>query len=430
MRPRPGGVTHSKTPMPTALTLIQLISEQTMQNLLPLLALKPARVVHLATPKTAARSAQIVEAARQAQVVAELESIRLSEMPSIPETSRSVLRTVEAAREAHQTPVVNFTGGTKLMSIGAYEAAMREQVTSLYVDTDHQQFLDGHSGPKLNTVLGDDFSFTPLQKALSVNAIAAANGRQRVTGGRDWQPFLPLARHFLETTADESATWQAVHGPSGICPYGREPRRAADWLALLDRPLPLPPRVGEFALAAGLLRADGARLLLPAGPRASLEKLARAEHPPHPPPADYFAAVRPLQFALAFLSGTWWEVAVVDAAQRSGQFRDLRWSVNVGERQGGFDPEEDIVGVDGVQIAFFSCKRGGMKARLVPLLDELDNRACAIGGHFTRRFLAVYLPLSGQNAANLQKRARELDGVQIVTPGDLVNPETFARKNR
>lgn len=410
--------------MPTPLTLIQLISEQTMQNLVPLLALKPARVVHLATPRTAGRSAQIVEAARQAQVITEMESIRLSDMPSIPETSQAVLRVVEAARERQQTPVINFTGGTKLMSIGAYEAAMREQVTSLYVDTDHQHFLDGHSGPKLNSVLGDDFSFTPFQKALTVNAIAVANGRQRVTGGRDWQPFLPLASHFLRSGTDEFAAWQAVHGPDGLCPRGREPRRAGDWLPLLDRPFPLPPRVGELALAAGLLRADGARLLLPDDTRAKLEELARAGRPALP---DYFAAVRPLQFALAFLSGGWWEVAVADAAHRSGQFRDLRWSVNVGERQGGFDPEEDIVGVDGVQIAYISCKRGGQKSRLVPLLDELDNRARAIGGHFTRRFLAVYQPPFGQNAANLQKRARELNGIQILTPRDLKSPDTFAR---
>jgi len=53
------------------LTLIRLISEQTMQNLVPLLVLKPARVVHLATPKTSTRSAQIVEGARQAQVIRE-----------------------------------------------------------------------------------------------------------------------------------------------------------------------------------------------------------------------------------------------------------------------------------------------------------------------------------------------------------------------
>ena len=112
--------------MSTPLTLIQLISEQTMQNFVPLLALKPARVVHLAAPRTAARSAQIVEAARQAQVSTELESIRLSEMPSLPETSRAVFRAAEAAGKAHQTPAINFTGGTKLMFIGAYDAASPE----------------------------------------------------------------------------------------------------------------------------------------------------------------------------------------------------------------------------------------------------------------------------------------------------------------
>jgi hypothetical protein len=143
-----------------ALGLIQLISEQTMQNLLPLLALKPDKAFHLSTPKTAARSVHIVGAARQAEVASAAENIRLSEMPSIPETSRAVIRAIAEAKGQGFTPVVNFTGGTKLMSIGAYEAALREQVVSLYVDTDHQQFVDGHTGPKLNTVLGDDFSFT------------------------------------------------------------------------------------------------------------------------------------------------------------------------------------------------------------------------------------------------------------------------------
>jgi hypothetical protein len=411
--------------MPIA--LIQLISEQTMQNLVPLLALKPAKVFHLATSKTAARSANIVEAARQAQVITEAENIRLTEMPSIPETSRAVLRSIAEAKAQGQMPVVNFTGGTKLMSIGAYEAAMREQSISLYVDTDHQQFLDGHTGSKLNSVLGDDFSFTPLQYALTVNAIAVANGRQRVTGGRDWKPYLPVARHLLGNRNDETDAWQAVHGGNGLCPHAREPRRAADWLPLLDRPILLPPRVGELAMEAGLVRAVGAALHLPDATRAQLEELSRVERPAL---QNYFDAVRPLQFAIGFLAGGWWEVAVVDAAARSGQFRDLRWSVNIGESQGGFDREEDIVGVDGVQIAYFSCKRGGLKARLVPLLDELDNRARSIGGQFTRRFLAVYQPPVRQNAFNLQKRAKELTGIQIITPSDLESLEVFARRSR
>ncbi len=394
-----------------------------MQNLLPLLALKPAKVFHLATPRTAARSAYILEAARQASVETTREDVRLTEMPSIPETSRAVIRAMQEAKADALAPVVNFTGGTKLMSIGAYEAALREESVSLYVDTDHRQFIDGHTGPKLNSVLGDDFSFTPHQKALTVNPIAAANGRQRVTGGRDWKPYLRLARHLLEHQHHEEEAWCATHGSKGLCPNGREPRRADDWLPLFDKPWLLPPRVGELALEAGLARAHGAALYLPATTRPDLEELAQTERPE---PQEYFDAVRPLQFALAFLSGGWWEVAVVDAASRSGQFRDLRWSVNIGERRGGFDLEEDIVGVDGVQIAYFCCKRGGLKARLVPLLDELDNRARTIGGRFTRRFLAVYQTPTAQNAASLQRRANELNGIEIVTPSDLEALEVFA----
>jgi hypothetical protein len=185
--------------------------------------------------------------------------------------------------------------------------------------------------------------------------------------------------------------------------------------------------VAEFALTTGLLRGNGGSLHLPDATRPQLETLAKAHRPT---PNDYFTAVRPLQFTLAFLSGAWWEVAVIDTADRSGQFRDLRWSVNIGERSGGLDMEEDIVGIDGVQIAYFSCKRGGAKTRLVPLLDELDNRARSIGGNFTRRFLAVYQPPFGQNAVNLQKRAQELNRIQIITFPDLANLELFVRRNR
>jgi len=48
----------------THLTLIQLVPEQTMQSLLPVLRLKPDHLVHLASPRTANRSAWIAEAAR------------------------------------------------------------------------------------------------------------------------------------------------------------------------------------------------------------------------------------------------------------------------------------------------------------------------------------------------------------------------------
>jgi len=137
--------------MSQSLTLIQLISEQTMQNLLPVLRLKPARLVHLATPETVGRSNHIVEAARQAQVPVEATTHLLSRMPEMPETFGAVRAAIQHCRDQGQTPVVNFTGGTKLMSIGAFSAALNpnHRTLSLYVDTADEVFVDGRTAEGL-----------------------------------------------------------------------------------------------------------------------------------------------------------------------------------------------------------------------------------------------------------------------------------------
>lgn len=413
------------------LTLIQLISEQTMPNLLAVLRLRPARLVHLATQRTAARSGWIVEAARQAGLHPEVEMVTLSSMPSMPEAFNAVRHALQQARETGHKPVVNFTGGTKLMSIGAYAAALHRdhRAMSLYVDTEDETFVDGRTADGLAALLDEDFSFTPLHRGVTVNTVAVANGRERVTGGRNWEALAPLARHLLAHPIEEQATQDAVFGASGFLPRGLSPGTPEHWLALLDRPLALPTEVARLALETGLLRAgaDGV-CRLPDGSRAELEALAgsraRSEFV-----VDYdrrrIAATSVLQRPLAFLTGTWWEVIVAEAAKRSGFFRDLRWSASAGVR-GGADLEEDILAMDGVQVVCISCKRGGERSRLIPHLEELNARARSVGGYYTRRFLAVYLPPKGRFGFNLRQRTQEL-GIRLLTPPDLLNAESFAR---
>jgi hypothetical protein len=410
-----------------SLTLIQLVSEQTMQNLLPVLRLKPARLVHLATPRTVSRSALIAEAARQSQCPVEIETITLSTMPGMPETMKAVLAAIERAAEQDATVMVNFTGGTKLMSIGAYVAALKHKTTSLYVDTQDALFVDGQTGDGLDAVLHGDLSFTPILRSLSVNAVAVANGCNRVTSGHDWQPFLPLAEHLLSDTAAEAETHAAFWAMNGLFTGGREPRKPAEWLAVLDREIALPATCGRLAVRAGLLRPGASReqVLLPDATRAELQTLAASgtTHVPH------FArrcvqATAPLQRATALLCGAWWEVIVAERMKRCGRFRDIRWSVQIGE-QGGPDLEEDIVALEGVQAVYASCKRGGARGRLLPLLDEINARARSLGGTFTRRFLAVKLKPGGRVLGNLQQRAAEL-GIRLLFPQDLDNADPFA----
>ncbi len=413
------------------ITLIQLISEQTMQNLLPVLRLKPARLVHLATPETVARSNHIVEAARQAQVRVEAETHLLSRMPGMAETFGAVKTAIQQCQGAGRTPVVNFTGGTKLMSIGAFSAALNpnHRALALYVDTMDEIFVDGRTSEGLSDLFEGDFSFTPLTRSLTVNTIAVANGRERVTAGRDWHPFLPLATHLFRQPGDEQATHEALYGKNGILPRAQTPQRPDQWAELLDREFQLPPAVTKLALAAGLVRASASGACrLPDVSRAELEALAEVRAQKRFLP-DYdarrIAATDAVQQSINFLTGGWWEVIVADAVERSGLFRDIRWSANAGQR-GGADLEEDILAVDGVQVVCISCKRGGARSRLLSQLEELNARARSLGGHFTRRFFAVNLPLAGSVAKNLTQRAREL-GIRLLTPSDLAKADAFVR---
>lgn len=402
--------------MTPPVALIQLISEQTMQNLLPLLAFQPEALFHLATPRTASRSGVISRAAARAGVTSRAISLTLSGMPSIPETSRAVAQAIDEARTQGMTAVVNFTGGTKLMSIGGYEAARAAGVPSFYADTDGGTFLDGHTGDGLKSVLGADFSYTALQRKLTVDVIAAANGEENVTEGKDWLPYLELAAHLLANPEEEEDMWDAIHGKDGICPKGQEPREASAWLALLDVPIDLPQRVGELAIACGLVVLRGSEVFLPDRDREAFAGLLT-----HWDPAVYQEATSLAKSTLSFLSGGWWEVAVADAAERSGQFRDLRWSVDVGTSS---RMEEDLVAVDGVSIAFFSCKRGGSKARLLPQLDEMNHRAQRLGGRFTQRFLAVYKRQARHVRAGLEERAKQV-GIRLIGPDDLSSEGCF-----
>ncbi len=407
------------------LTLIQLISEQTIQNLLPVLRLQPKRVVHLTTARTAARSAPIIEAAARTGLEVDLENVRLSDMPSIPETHRAVKRAIESARNEGATPVVNFTGGTKLMGIGAYAAALRAKIPSLYVDTQDACFVDGATSNEMAILMDDDWSFTSVHPTFDLDVIATANGVPRITPGKNWQPLLPLARHLFDNQAEEQTAHDAVHGEHGLFPKGREPRTPGAWIDILDEPFTLPANVARLGVETGLLRAgpSSTQAMLPDATRSEMIHLATHKVPDYH--ARYFKAVAPLQHTIAFLSGGWWELIVFEAAQQSGLFRDIRWSAHVGEGNGP-DTEEDILGLDGVELLYINCKRSSTRNRLLPLLEEIRARAATMGGHFNRRFLAVLNPPAGKALSNLETQANRL-GIRILTRHDINQIGVFSR---
>jgi len=113
-------------------TLIHLISEQTMQNLLPIMALQPDQVIHICSQDdrfdkavTKLESAVSVAGLNPSFQIEKLQS-RFPEVEDVRQALKSLLRIFPDS-------VVNITGGTKLMSLGAFLGASEfADVTVMY----------------------------------------------------------------------------------------------------------------------------------------------------------------------------------------------------------------------------------------------------------------------------------------------------------
>ena len=347
-------------------------------------------------------TAALERAYGQAGVKTTVITRRLGEHPGMVELNDAVASLIGDAGDA----VVNFTGGTKLMSIGAYAAATRAKVPSVYVDTAAGSFVDGLSGGGFKAFFPCGSELARVSRQLTVNSITTANGVERVTGGKPWKEYAPLADFLLRNPAAEQKCHDAVADLLKKEPHNFQQAQVY-YKNLYARRLAIPDAVGELAVAAGLLerRTTG---FCPASKWFSKFQgfnLSRGNVPLN----LLFGPAEEARWPFSFFNGNWWEIAVMRYFAEQGRFRDLRWSVDAGSRGGAStDMEEDILGIDNVNLLYVSCKRGGDRAKLSRVLEDVNSSARRLGGKFAHKVLAVFVPLQGAQAKRLINRGREL----------------------
>lgn len=382
-------------------TLIQLVSEQTMQNLLPAMALRPECIVHLCTPRMQSVSEALVRAYRAAGVETEVHSAPLGEMPGLQDTAAAA----HGVFKDFESPIINFTGGTKLMSIGAYAAASIAKVPSLYVDTASGHFVDGGTAPGLSDALpGGSLRLDSVMRRLSVSTIAIANGVERVTGGVPWSDLVPVSRLLVAEPRLEAACFQTASKWTVEMPRDFRERRKWFLSAYSTALSGVPESVRKAAVSGGLFEERNGGLYFGSAFAKRLVGL-----PADSKPWEIVPAMDEASLPLQFLQGPWWEVAVADYFSRIGNCRDVRWSVRAGSRgSGSTDMEEDVLAVSGANLLYVSCKRGGQREKLSRFLEETESSARRLGGSFARKTFAVFLPQNGPSGARLRNRCDEL----------------------
>ena len=100
-------------------TLVQIVSRQTMPNLLAAMAVRPERIVHVCTPAMKSASSNLSRAYSDAGLQVQV----VEKDVAVHSAMSEVFECVKGVAAECPDAVVNFTGGTKLMSIGAYGAA-------------------------------------------------------------------------------------------------------------------------------------------------------------------------------------------------------------------------------------------------------------------------------------------------------------------
>jgi len=398
-----------------AKTLIQIISKQTMQNLLAAMAVKPEKIVHVCTPSMQKASAALSQAYRESSVKATVVDVPVGEKPLMAE----MFAAVSAAVRENENAVVNFTGGTKLMSLGAYGAANAARVPSFYVDTDRGEFLDGTTGGGLADFFTNaDLTIAQVNRQLTVNSIAKANGVERVTGGQSWKQYATLADLLLrdedlEEECHEALTEAVVKVPHNFA------KAKEWWSSWYSQPIDLPEGVCRLATEAGLFEEENGSYYAARRWSRKIENLDLVNQ--RYPREVIFEAFQEVAWPFLFFNGNWWEIAVMRYFAEKGEVRDLRWSVDAGSRFGGStDMEEDILGVDGVNLLYVSCKRGGDKAKLSRTLEDVNSSSVRLGGDFAHKVIAVYKEITGKDRHSILNRCRELH-LQLLTRNEVMS---------
>lgn len=398
------------------MNLLHLVSEQNAQNLLPLLAFRPKNVIQVRSSgehyeKMAARlQGAVEELARSGRWLFPSPNFIDWPIPCETPTVGQSCRSVAEALSRWPECVVNLTGGTKQMSIGAYHAAEDQRRPALYCDSQAGEF---RSLSKKNPLPASP-SFKEAAHFLTVKSLLTLHGidpqQLRSTNPTDAEIQFAHAVYDIHQCHENElrALLQSIRAQ--LYPDGRRPATVGQIEGILRDGLPqgdTPVACNFYSAAqeAGYLLMENGHFFYRMEER-NIGNRARLQ--------------RALKLSKALVGG-WYEVLVYDHMREGGRFHDLQTEIQSRNAEQALG-ETDIVGVNLQKpgLIFVSCKLSG-DALQKPLehVFATRQRATEFGGTFAEAVLCV-LVIREQQKRDLETACR-VARVRLVT-----NLEEFA----
>jgi hypothetical protein len=405
---------HSSASGP--LTLIQLAGDNVLANLLPIMALRPSRVIqvrsrgdrHELAVSHFRASLQVLgkEPAFAGLAPKVSDHVIQSEFPDLAET-RDFL-----AALLLQNPgaVVNLSGGSKLMSMGAYQAAVALGRASIYTDLEGHRFVNGRTGP-----LSHPPEFKKLVDQLGLQVLLMTMGRnfgewRHEVAGDALKAF---ALRSYELRAQHWSALEAFAKALRMHFFGaldRLPGTEAELNALLAKPLP-----------PTCLSSEPARTLLAAAVTAGLAKA----HTQDSIRLACKATRRSIEQHINWLTNDWLELAVLDRVQRLPHIKQVHWGLSAVQSGEGDAPGYGILCLDSQvgSIRYIECC-ATLTGAPQDHLERTLARAQQLAGNAVHAMLVVFR--TGQDQV-LKQNGRRLGVEVVVGPEEIV--KVFTQRN-
>ena len=368
-------------------THVCLVSGQPLPNLIPLIdpKLGVKRAILLVTPDMEQR-ADWLKAVLQPRGIA-VEIRKLTDAWDFEGAQSEIMELLDA-QETSDTDAgiaLNATGGTKMMSIAAYEAFRAYELPVFYVHPERDELVWLQPGEQPPCELADRLKIEPF---LQAHGARVEGDPRRSVANAD---ALAVARDLVERIEEYG---DAI----GQLNWLSENARRASLRALIEEPRPGLEEVIDIFATRGYIQWEGNdRFSFPDGE------------------------------SLAFVMGGWMEVYVFDEVRRlrdaHPRIHDVAWGVNVNREQRGkqIPNELDVVFLHNNRLHIIECKTRrfrevGEDSAGAEALYKLDALRDLMGGLQARAMLVSYRDLPGHD----RTRAADL-GIAVCAGAQLRN---------